>query len=200
MLHEEMNLSWVGVAVPQDYARAVVQCLSVRCGHMAPGRVRHRRQRTRCVGIRRHSVHLQRALGRLPGEWAGLEEKAGFEELMHEDIGWVWNTVEAAGDLVDSLERSGGLGLPTTPPPCPRGLPILGSADWSAVDFVWVHLWAPAGPRPLQSLEQACEQGKHLEISRLAVRKRGSGSTWEPLREALTAVQRACHETPGQGL
>jgi hypothetical protein len=36
-----------------------------------------------------------------------LEEKAGLEELMHEDIGWEWNTVEAAGDLVDSLERSG---------------------------------------------------------------------------------------------
>lgn len=27
---------------PQEYAKAVVQCLSVRCGHMAAGRVRHR--------------------------------------------------------------------------------------------------------------------------------------------------------------
>ena len=59
------------------------------------------------LGIRTHRVHVRRALGGLPGEWAGLEEKAGFEELMHEDIGWVWNSVEAAGDLGDNLERSG---------------------------------------------------------------------------------------------
>lgn len=34
------------------------------------------------LGIRRHSVHVQRALGRVTGEWPGLEEKAGFEKLM----------------------------------------------------------------------------------------------------------------------